>query len=212
MSSDVLIAIAVRNLDPQKDLGASCHDIVAFIGLHFPYYSLNYQECKDMVRQQCGMSVNFESGRENFQMKAEINCGDRIHTYVEGNKPRIHAAMLEPEFLSIIIDRFVNDNTMIDPLSRSPPPFDSKMLSLLALTKINFPVCMEQVAILIKFLFPSMSLPGCMENWKKDFFDKVAKEKEVSVEVDKSSSSADIHFVIKEEMKQEVEESIRTFC
>ena len=52
------------------------------------------------------MSASFESGRENFQMKAEINCGDRIHTYVENNRKKICAAMLEPKFLDILIDRF----------------------------------------------------------------------------------------------------------
>jgi len=83
MSPELLIAIAVRNLDPHKEVGASCHDIVAFISLHFPYFNNNYEECKDMVRRECGMSSGFESGRENFQMRAEINCGDRIHSYVQ---------------------------------------------------------------------------------------------------------------------------------
>ena len=59
-----------------------------------------------MVRRECGMSGSFESRRENFQMKAEINCGDRIHTYVENNRKKICAAMLEPKFLDILIDRF----------------------------------------------------------------------------------------------------------
>ena len=68
--------------------------------------SLNSSECKAMVRRECGMSASFESGRENFQMKAEINCGDRIHTYVENNRKKICAAMLEPKFLDILIDRF----------------------------------------------------------------------------------------------------------
>ena len=46
MSPELMIAIAVRNLDPQKVAGASCSDIVAFLCLHFPYFSDNYQECK----------------------------------------------------------------------------------------------------------------------------------------------------------------------
>ena len=44
---------------------------------------------QDMVRRECGMSSGFESGRENFQMRAEINCGDRIHSYVQNNRERI---------------------------------------------------------------------------------------------------------------------------
>ena len=30
-------------------VGASCSDIVAFLSLHFPYFTENYEECKDMV-------------------------------------------------------------------------------------------------------------------------------------------------------------------
>ena len=65
MSPELLIAIAVRNLDPHKEVschcsssqqssfflvekvGASCSDIVAFISLHFPYFNNNYEECKE---------------------------------------------------------------------------------------------------------------------------------------------------------------------
>ena len=46
VSPELMIAIAVRNLDPQKVVGASCSDIVAFLSLHFPYFTDNYQECK----------------------------------------------------------------------------------------------------------------------------------------------------------------------
>merc|ERR1711936_1422564 len=38
VSPELMIAIAVRNLDPQKVVGASCSDIVAFLSLHFPYF------------------------------------------------------------------------------------------------------------------------------------------------------------------------------
>ena len=65
MSPELLIAIAVRNLDPHKEVscqyvnsiltvekvGASCSDIVAFISLHFPYFNNNYEECKVQTRQ-----------------------------------------------------------------------------------------------------------------------------------------------------------------
>ena len=46
MSPELLIAIAVRNLDPHKDVGANCTDIVAFLSLHFPYFNDHYEECK----------------------------------------------------------------------------------------------------------------------------------------------------------------------
>ena len=50
MSPELMIAIAVRNLDPGKVVGASCSDIVAFLCLHFPYFTDNYLECKVTVR------------------------------------------------------------------------------------------------------------------------------------------------------------------
>ena len=46
MSPELLIAIAVINLDPDRDAGASCTDIVAFLSIHFPYFSTHYDECK----------------------------------------------------------------------------------------------------------------------------------------------------------------------
>ena len=42
-----------------------------------------------MVRRECGMGSGFESGKENFQMRAEINCDERIHAYVRNNRDKI---------------------------------------------------------------------------------------------------------------------------
>ena len=35
------------------------------------------------------MGSGFESGKENFQMRAEINCDERIHAYVKNNREKI---------------------------------------------------------------------------------------------------------------------------
>lgn len=51
LPSDVLITLAVRNLDPENHSGASFSSIVAFLTLHFPYFNRNIEECKDMVRK-----------------------------------------------------------------------------------------------------------------------------------------------------------------
>ena len=110
--------------------GASCLDIVAFLSLHFPYFTDNYEECKDMVRRECGMNSSFETGKENFQMKAEINCGDRIHNYVKNNRDKISRSMLEPEFLDTIIERFVKEDAIILPSDRQHPPFSFKYLTI----------------------------------------------------------------------------------
>ena len=42
-----------------------------------------------MVRRECGMGSGLESGKENFQMRAEINCDERIHAYVRNNRDKI---------------------------------------------------------------------------------------------------------------------------
>ena len=58
MSPELMIAIAVRNLDPGKVVGASCSDIVAFLCLHFPYFTDNYLECKVRLHH-CQIKNNF---------------------------------------------------------------------------------------------------------------------------------------------------------
>ena len=64
MSPELMIAIAVRNLDPGKVVGASCSDIVAFLCLHFPYFTDNYLECKVRLdhRQINSVRSNYFSG------------------------------------------------------------------------------------------------------------------------------------------------------
>jgi len=205
MSPELLIAIAVRNLDPHKDVGASCTDIVAFLSLHFPYFNDHYDECKDMVRRECGMSSSFESGRENFQMKAEINCGDRIHTYVQNNRDKICHSMLEPEFLDTIIDRFVKENSMISPNNRKLPPFDKKMLTHIALMKLYKRATLEQIVILLKFIFPALAQSGVMETYRKEFLEEIAKGKELDAKVDKNN----ITFVLRDGVREEILDQIR---
>ena len=149
------------------------------------------------------MSSSFESGKENFQMKAEINCGDRIHTYVQNNREKICHSMLEPEFLDIIIDRFVKENSMTSPDSRKAPPFDKKMLTHIALMKLHKRATLEQIVILLKFVFPALAQSGVMEAYRKEFLEQIAKSKELDAKVDKSN----ITFTLKEE---EVLDQIRS--
>ena len=158
-----------------------------------------------MVRRECGMSSSFESGRENFQMKAEINCGDRIHTYVKNNREKICHSMLEPEFLDIIIERFVNQKSMVSPKSRKPPPFDLKMLTHIALLKLHKRATLEQLVILLKFVFPALAKPGIMETYRKEFLEEIAKSKEIDAKVDNNN----ITFALKEDSKEEVLDQIR---
>ena len=133
---------------------------MAFLSLHFPYYTDNYEECKDMVRRECGMGLDTDSGKENFQMTAEIAESDRILNYVKNNRDKISRSMLEPEFLNIIIERFVKDDSAVLPSSRKPPPFSHKQLAYIALLKIHKSATLEQIVILLKFIFPSLARFG----------------------------------------------------
>ena len=45
LTTDSLIAVAVRNLDPENRNGASFKKIVAFITLHFPYFEMILNTC-----------------------------------------------------------------------------------------------------------------------------------------------------------------------
>ena len=56
LAAESLIAVAVRNLDPQNKNGASFCKIVAFISLHFPYFDVNFETCKQLVRKAYGQS------------------------------------------------------------------------------------------------------------------------------------------------------------
>jgi len=201
MSSELLIAIAVRNLDPDKNVGASCLDIVAFLSLHFPYFNNHFNECKEMVRRECG----FEKGKENFQMEAEINCGDRIHTYVQKNRDKICQSMLEPEFLDIIVERFANENVIIRPKERKLPPFDNKMLTHIALLKTQRSTTLEQIVILLKFVFPALGKASVIDAFRKEFLEVVAKSSEINAKLEESN----ITFTLKEDETETVLEDIR---
>ena len=74
MSPELLIAIAVRNLDPHKDAGASCTDIVGFLSIHFPYFSDNFEECKvSYILMKIGEKSNLDdAGNGSSRMRHEL--------------------------------------------------------------------------------------------------------------------------------------------
>ena len=65
--------------------------------------------------------------------------------------------MLEPEFLDAIIERFVKEDSVVAPESRQSPPFNNSLLTYIALLKIHRKATLEQIVILLKFLFPALS-------------------------------------------------------
>eukprot|EP00090_Calanus_glacialis_P004476 TRINITY_DN13343_c0_g1_i1.p1 TRINITY_DN13343_c0_g1~~TRINITY_DN13343_c0_g1_i1.p1 ORF type:complete len:1130 (-),score=297.53 TRINITY_DN13343_c0_g1_i1:489-3797(-) len=157
LPSDVLIALAVRNLDPNNHYGASFRSIIAFLTLHFPYFNRNVEECKDMVRRAYDINSREETGKENFRIKSTLveQLSVRIKSYVERSKGMVKQAMLQAEFLDTIVERFVH-GTKSNPACNFRPPYSCKMLSYLALVSICPPCSIEQIMIFITFLFPSL--------------------------------------------------------
>ena len=68
-----------------------------------------------------------------------------------------YRSMLEPEFLDIIIERFVKEDSVVAADSRQSPPFSNSLLTYIALLKIHKKATLEQIVILLKFLFPALS-------------------------------------------------------
>ena len=66
LPSDVLITLAVRNLDPDNHTGASFSSIVAFLSIHFPYFNRNIEECKDMVRKAYDINSKVRANRGDW--------------------------------------------------------------------------------------------------------------------------------------------------
>ena len=114
--------------------------------------------------------------------------------------------MLEPEFLDIIIERFVNQKSLVKPNTRQLPPFDNKMLTHIALLKLHKRATLEQIAIFLKFIFPALGKSGVMETFRKEFLEVIAKSKELDAKLDKNN----ITFALKEKFKEEVLDQIRS--
>ena len=72
LPSDVLIALAVRNLDPENHYGAKFSSIQAFLSLHFPYFNEQKMECREMIRRAYDINSKEETGKENFRIKGSL--------------------------------------------------------------------------------------------------------------------------------------------
>ena len=114
-------------------------------------------------------------------------------------------AMLEPLFLDVIIDRFVAEERMVSPSSRRSPPFSSSMLTHLALLKLPQRATLEQIVILLKFLFPALAKTGVMEAYRREFLEVIAKSSELDARV-----SIKIKIFLRQKLKCEMPRLRRT--
>ena len=103
MPSDVMIALAVRNLDPENHYGAKFASIQAFLSLIFPYFNEQRLECREMIRRAYDVNAKEETGKENFRIKGSLveQLSVRIKSYVERSRTLVREAMLVPELLEV---------------------------------------------------------------------------------------------------------------
>ena len=103
LPSDVMIALAVRNLDPENHYGAKFASIQAFLSLIFPYFNEQKLECREMIRRAYDVNAKEETGKENFRIKGSLveQLSVRIKSYVERSRTLVKEAMLVPELLEV---------------------------------------------------------------------------------------------------------------
>ena len=154
LPSDVLIALAVRNLDPSNDFGTTETDIVSFLAIHFPYYNRNIEECKEMVANARENDDKTEKHVFHIQSSTFTEISQKIEKLLEKNKSLVLDSMLIQGFLDSMVEKFRKDFKCEAVSFR--PPYSCKMLSYLAFITLCPPISMGQVMTFLKFLFPSL--------------------------------------------------------
>ena len=158
LPSDVLVALAARNMDPDNTKGASLDEIVAFIAFNFPYYNRNIEECLTIVKKAKDNENEDEIEIDVFSIDpSEIpRLSIKIDACVKKNRSLIRESMVVPSFLDSIVEKFTN-GLNCEALNYRPP-YSCKMLSYLAFITLCPPVTIDQVMLFLKFLFPSLMI------------------------------------------------------
>lgn len=204
LPSDVLIAMALRNLDPNNEFGTTESDIVSFLTIHFPYYNRNIEECKAMVA----------NSRENYDRKEEpvfhiqsstlAEISQKIDKSLEKNEQMVLDSMLIQGFLDSMVEKFREDFKCEAVSFR--PPYSCKMLSYLAFITLCPPISMGQVMTFLKFLFPSLLGKNTFEI--KDLEEWIKNDEHVQ---DLITSKGENLFLLKEGVYPTVLHQVRQF-
>ena len=204
LPSDVLIALAVRNLDPNNEHGVTFSNIVAFLALHFPYYNRNQEECKEMIKTAYDNSEKIE--KENFRIKSSLvpHLLVRINKFVTKNNLLIKESMLLAEFLDCILQRF-QGGAKCEAINYRPP-YSCKNLSHLAFITLCPPTSIEQVMIFLKFLFPSLDQSKTFV--EKDFEDWIRNDDQIQEYL---SPGGDTMYLLQEGVYPVVQHQVRQF-
>ena len=170
LPSDVMIALAVRNLDPENHYGAKFASIQAFLSLIFPYFNEQRLECREMIRRAYDVNAKEETGKENFRIKGSLveQLSVRIKSYVERSRTLVRESMLVPELLEVRLDLHKREILLLIILrqillekfehgrargaeGKLQPPWSTRMLAYLALLTLRPPATSEQVVFPVPF-------------------------------------------------------------
>ena len=204
LPSDVLIALAVRNLETNNQRGVTGSNIAAFLSLHFPYYNRNLEECKEMIRTAYESSEAIE--KENFRIKSSLvpHLLVRIKKFVTKNNLLIRESMLLAEFLDSMLERFEVGTDC--EANNYRPPYSCKMLSHLAFITLCPPTSIEQIMIFLRFLFPSLDQSKTF--LEKDFEDWIKNDDKIQEYL---SPGGDKMYLLQEGVYPEVLHQVRQF-
>ena len=180
LSTESLIAVAVRNLDPRNKNGASFWQIVAFISLHFPYYDANYETCVRLVKKGYGQNPDDEKEPTgSFRIKPAVvqRLYSQISPVLTNEKEEIEKSMLHPKFLDLMVEKFLGGEDFKHPKEQYRPPYTNKQLTFIALIVLKKPSNLEQIIIYLLFLFPGFS--EIQDSFRKNFMDDISQLREI---------------------------------
>ena len=209
LSNDFLIAESVRNLDPENKNGASFCQIVAFISLHFPYYDLHLDTCRQFVKKAYGLKNPDEEEEPAGTFRIRPAVMQRLYADIapilQKDKAEIEKAMLHPKFLDVMVQRFLEGEQYCRPRQKARLPYGMMQLSLLAFMALKHPASLEQIIIYLLFLFPGF----CTQH--ETFRARFREEASCQPEVEKVVRGREERFTIRREAYPAVVKVLRLF-
>ena len=208
LSMEALIALAVRNLDPENKNGASFWQIVSFISLHFPYFDTNYETCIRLVKKGYGQNPDdAEEPTGSFRIKPAVvqRLYTKISPVLKEKKDEIEKSMMHPKFLNLMIDKFLKGENYKNQKSEMRPPYEDEQLVILALAALKKPSNLEQIIVYLHFLFPWFI--HHQDSFRNSFSNNIDK----SDAVEEVQYSKERRYIISENAFSEVLKDLRTF-
>ena len=171
LDAESLIALAVKNIDPKNETGATFDEIISFITIIFPYFNQSQEECKAMVLKVYNCtSEDMAKGRFRLRPALLDKLLIKVEKALATNTRAIEEALIFPEFIKRLNTDIVNYDTF------KHPGYSDFMLALFAMIALKVPATTEQIAIFLTMVFPHVYKE--ITSWKKKFSQQMHKEKE----------------------------------